>query len=83
MFEHVATQGEETWATQLAGLLSRDALDSYSLLAPASAKEYDLVKAAILKHYDVDTETYRQRFRMETRKVTESYQNFGGDSLTT
>ena len=85
MFERVAAQQEwakETWATQLAGLLSRDALDSYSSLAPASAKEYDLVKAAILKCYDVNAETYQQRFRMETRKVTESYQNFGGDSLT-
>ena len=86
MFERVAAQQEwpkETWATQLAGLLSRDALDSYSSLAPASAKEYDLVKAAILKCYDVNAETYQQRFRMETRKVTESYQSFGGDSLTT
>jgi len=49
MFERVAAQQEwpkETWATQLAGLLSGDALDSYSSLAPASAKEYDLVKAA-------------------------------------
>ena len=80
MFERVATQQEwpkETWATQLAGLLSGDALDSYSALAPASAKDYDLVKAAILKRYDVNAEMYRQRFRLEIRKPTESYHNFG------
>ena len=80
MFERVAAQQEwpkETWATQLAGLLSGNALDCYSSLAPASAKDYDLVKAAILKRYDVSAETYRQRFRAETRKPTESYGNFG------
>ena len=47
--EQVATQQEwpkETWANQLAGLLSGDALDSYSALAPASAKDNDLVKVA-------------------------------------
>ena len=52
MFKRVATQKEwpkETWAMQLAGLLSGDALDSYSYLVLASAKDYDLVKAAILK----------------------------------
>ena len=42
-----------------------------------SAKDYDLVKATILKRYDVSAETYRQRFRPETRKATESYMNFG------
>ena len=80
MFERVAAQQEwpkETWATQLPDLLSGDALDSYSSLAPASAKDYEAVKAAILKRYDVSAETYRQRFRLETRKPTESYHNFG------
>ena len=79
MFERVAAQQEwpkETWDTQLVGLLSGDALDSYSSLAPASAKNYDLVKAAILKLYDVSAETYRQRFRTETLKPTESCMNF-------
>ena len=77
MFKRQQEWPKETWATQLAGLLSGDALDSYSSLAPASAKDYDLVKAAILKRYDVSAETYRQRFRTETRKPTESYMNFG------
>ena len=55
VFERVAAQPEwpkETWATQIAGLLSGDALDSYSSLI------------------------YRQRFRTEIRKPTESYMNF-------
>ena len=80
MFERVATQQEwpkETWAMQLAGLLSGDALDSYFSLAPASAKDYDLVKAAILKHYDVSAETYRQKFCTLSRKPIESYKSFG------
>ena len=80
MFEHVATQQEspkEMWAMQLAGLLSGDALDSYSSPAPASAKDYDLVKAAILKCYDVSTEMYREKFRTLSRKPTESYKSFG------
>ena len=80
MFKRVATQQEwpkETWATRLVGLLSGDALDSYSVLALASAKDYNSVKAAILKRYDVNAETYRQRFRLEIRKPTESYHNFG------
>ena len=80
MFEHVAAQQEwpkETWATQLAGLLLGDALNSYSSLAPASAKDYNLVKATILKRYNISAETYRQRFRTETKKPTQSYMNIG------
>ena len=44
VFERVGAQQKwpkETWATQLAGLLSSDA---YSSLAPTSAKDYDQVK---------------------------------------
>ena len=56
--ESVSLPYEEMWAAQLAGMLSGDALDSYSTLAPASARDYDLVKADILKRYDVSAETY-------------------------
>ena len=80
MFERVTAQQEwpkEIWATQLAGLLSGNALECYSSLAPATAKDYDQIRAAILKRYDVNAETYRQRFRTETRKPTDSYKNFG------
>ena len=80
MFERVAAQQEwpkETWATQLAGLLSGNALECYSSLTLACAKDYDVVKAAILKRYDVNAETYRQRFRTDTRRATESHVNFG------
>lgn len=44
MFEWVAAQQEwpkETWATQLAGVLSGDALECYSSLAPTPVKDYD------------------------------------------
>ena len=80
MFERVASQQEwpkETWATQLAGLLLGNALECYSSLAPAAAKDYDQIRAAILKCYDVNVEIYRQRFRTEARKPTESHKNFG------
>lgn len=79
MLEQIDTEQEwprATWATQLAGLLSRKALDSYSALAQSSAKDYDAVKTAILERYDVNTELYRQRFRSETRKLSESFRNF-------
>ncbi len=79
MFERVATQQEwpkETWAAQLAGLLSGNALDGYSALPSSSAKDYETVKTAVLERYDVNAETYRQRFRSESRKPTESYRNF-------
>ena len=35
------------------------------------------MKAAVLKQYDVNAETCQQRFRLEIRKPTESYHNFG------
>jgi hypothetical protein len=55
MFERIAAQQEwpkETWTTQLAGLLSGNALECYSSLVPSSAKDYDIVKAAILQCYE-------------------------------
>ena len=70
-FERVAAQQDwpkEIWATQLAGLLSENALEYYLSLAPATAKDYQ-IRAAILKRYDVNAETYGQRFRTETRAV--------------
>jgi len=51
MFERVARQQEwprETWATQLAGLLSGNALDCYSSLPSDRSMDYDYVKATIL-----------------------------------
>ena len=80
MFERVATQQDwpkEAWATQLAGLLSGNALDSYTALPSTSARDYDIVKAAKLKRYNVSAETYRQKFRSENREPMESYKNFG------
>ena len=48
----VAAQQEwprETWATQLAGLLSGNALDSYSSLPSDRSRDYGNLKAAILR----------------------------------
>jgi len=79
MFERVARQQEwprETWATQLAGLLSGNALDCYSSLPSDRSMDYDYVKTTILRRYEVTTETYRRRFREATKEPTESYRNF-------
>ena len=54
MFERVAAQQEwprETWATQLAGLLSGNALDRYSSLPSDRSRDYANLKAAILRRY--------------------------------
>ena len=50
MFERVAAQQEwprETWTTQMAGLLSGNALDSYSSLPSDRSRDYGYVKSAI------------------------------------
>ena len=76
MFERVARQQgwpEGIWATQLAGLLSGDALDAFSSLPADAAREYARVKEAILTRYEVNAETYRLRFRGTRRKSEESY----------
>jgi len=79
MFERVARQQEwprEIWATQLAGLLSGNALEFYSSLPSDRSMDYDYVKATILRRYEVTTEMYWRRFREATREPTKSYQNF-------
>ena len=79
MFERVAAQEwpRETWATQLAALLSGNALDSYSSLPSDRSRDYGNFKAANLRRYEVNPETYRRRFRDAMKEPTESYQNFG------
>ena len=56
MFERVA--GEQGWpkelrVTQLAGLLSREALDAFTSVPTESARSYDAVKEAILARFQV------------------------------
>ena len=81
MFERVATQQswpEDIWATQLAGLLTRDALDAFTSVPLAESNKYKVVKAAILSRFDVNAETYRQRFRRDAKKPGESFKGFLG-----
>ena len=81
MFERVATQQEwpkETWATQLAGLLSGDVLDAYTSMTSAAARSYDEVKQAVLVRYEINAESYRLRFRQATKKDGESHKAFAG-----
>ena len=79
MFERVATQQGwpmDVWPTQLAGLLSGDALDAFTPMPLLEANDYSKVWAAILSRYEVNAETYRLRFRDNVRKSNESYRMF-------
>ena len=78
MFERVATQQDwplEIWATQLAGLLTGDALDAFSSVPPATSNKYKEVKEAILDRFEVNAETL-QRFRRAAKKQGESFKGF-------
>ena len=71
MFERVAVQQKwpkDAWATQLAGLLTGDALDVFTSVPTAESSKYEVVKAAILCRFEVNAETYRQRFRKDAKK---------------
>ena len=60
MFERVATQEGwlmDVWPTQLAGLLSGDALDAFTSIPLSEANYYSKVRAAILSRYEVNAET--------------------------
>jgi hypothetical protein len=51
-------------ATQLAGLLSGDALDVFTAIPVSKASDYSKVRATILNcYYEVNAETYRLRCR--------------------
>ena len=76
MFERVAGQQgwpKETWATQLAGLLSGEALDAFTSVPMKSACNYDTVKEAILARFLVNAVTYCLWFRSSQWGTGESY----------
>ena len=65
MFERVARQqgwSDDTWATQLAGLLSADALDAFTSMPAEAERNYAQVREAILARFEVNAEAYRLRF---------------------
>ena len=75
-FERVMTLGRvpnEAWTMRLAPQLSGKALQAYAATPTADAADYPKVKEAILRRYDVSEETYRQRFRSERKKMSETY----------
>ena len=79
LLERVATQQGwpvDVWPTQLAGLLSGDALDAFTSIPLSEANDYIKVRSAILSRYEVNAETYRLRFRENRRKPNESYRMF-------
>ena len=76
MFERVARQEgwpDNTWAAQLAGLLSGDALDAFTSVPAEAAWNYVQVREAILARFEVNAETYRLHFRSTRCKLGESY----------
>ena len=71
MFERVARQQGwpgDTWATQLAGLLLADALDTFTSIPAEAARNYAQVREAILARFEVNAETYRLHFCSTRRK---------------
>ena len=88
MFEQVATQQDwslEIWVTQLAGLLTGDALDVFFSVPPGASNKYKEVKAAISDRFEVNAETYWQRFLRAAKKQGKSFKGFLGrldDNLT-
>ena len=65
---------ENRWPYKLAPMLTGKAQQAYAAMEPARAADYAEVKTAILCRYDISEETYRQRFRVTTRKEGETYQ---------
>ena len=59
---------KDTWATQLAGLLTGDALDAFTSVPSADSSRYEEVKPVILSCFEVNAETYRQRFQKDAKK---------------
>ena len=64
---------ENFWTFRLAPQLTGKAQLAYAALNVADASQYGKLKEAILRRYDISEETYRQRFRNEQRKTSETY----------
>ena len=67
----------DLWVLNLAPMLTGKAQSAYASMDKEKARKYQHVKEAILKRYDINEETYRQRFRIATRKKEESYAELG------
>ena len=64
---------EERWAILLAPQLTGNAQRAYAALKAEDATKYPEVKAAILRRYNITEETYRQQFRSDKRKESETF----------
>ena len=64
---------EDLWTLRLAPQMTGKVQQAYAALNVADAIQYGTVKEAILRRYNVSEETYRQRFRNERRKTSETY----------
>ena len=74
-FERVMAAYEipkERWAYKLAPQLVGKAQQAYTAMPRDDAGNYKKVKRAILLRYDVNEESYRQRFRVASRKDNET-----------
>jgi hypothetical protein len=79
VFERVALQqkwARETWAIQLAALLTGKARAAYIALSVEDANSFDAVKAAILKRYDINEESHRRKFHSDRKREGESHREY-------
>ncbi|CAH1242361.1 ZSCAN9 [Branchiostoma lanceolatum] len=56
---------EHLWAPTLSALLTGKALDVFSRMSEADAKDYNKVKEAVLKRYELTEDGFRKKFRTE------------------
>ena len=66
----------ECWSMLLQTVLTGKAQRAYAILLMENCADYELVKEAILKSFKLVPEAYRQRFRMQKKKESQSYDEF-------
>ena len=57
-------------------VLTGKAQRAYATLPTENCTDYELVKAAILKGFELFPEAYRQKFRTQRKKESQSYVEF-------
>ena len=78
-FERFATSmkwPKEDWATSLSALLTGRALEVYTRMPSAAARDYDAVKKALLNRYLLSEEGFRIKFRSARPEFAETYTQF-------
>ena len=71
-----ASWEKDTWAIKLSALLTGRAMDVYTRMSDADARDYDKLKKALLTRYNYTEDGYRKRFREATPETEETPDQF-------